>query len=193
MIVMTRERRPVPAPGTTPFEEFVSGTAGALLRLATVMTADPSAAQDVVQSVLERAFRDWPRISGLEHRDAYVRRMITNEALSLRRRARRIVLTDAVPDSRLSPDETAGIGDNEELIAALRRLPPRQRVAVGLRYFADLSDADIAAALGCREGTVRGYVLRGLRRLRIDFDADGGAPARGRPTPSVTSQQEDDR
>ena len=170
MIVMTRQRPPALAPGSTPFEEFVAGTADALLRLATVVTADPSAAQDVVQSVLERLFRDWARIAGLEHRDAYVRRMITNEALTLRRRARRIVLTDAVPDLRSGPDETARVGDTEELVAALATLPAKQRAAIALRYFADLPDSAIADAMNCRETTVRGYVLRGLRRLRIELD-----------------------
>ena len=169
MIVMTRSQRSAPVEGSTAFEQFVATNARALLRLATVLTADPSAAQDVVQAVLERAFRDWARISTLQHRDAYVRRMITNEALTLRRRARRIVLTDAVPESA-APDKTVRVGDEDELIQAVRRLPPKQRAAVVLRYFDDLPDADIAAALGCREVTVRGYVLRGLRRLRVDLD-----------------------
>jgi RNA polymerase sigma-70 factor (sigma-E family) len=170
MIVMRRERRPVRADESLPFEDFVSVAAGFLLRLATVVTADPSAAQDVVQSVLERAFRDWTRISALEHRDAYLRRMVINEALSLRRRARRIVLTDEVPDRECGPDHATRIGELEELTTALRRLPPKQRAAIALRYFCDLSDAQIAQTMECREVTVRGYVLRGLRRRRIELD-----------------------
>lgn len=170
MIVMTRQQRPALAGGLVPFEEFVSAAADVLLRLATVITADPNAAQDVVQSVFERVFRDWPRISALEYPDAYVRRMVTNEALSLRRRARRIVLTDEVPEREQALDETARIGEAEELVVALRRLPPKQRAAIALRYFADLSDTQVAETMGCREATVRGYVLRGLRRLRVDLD-----------------------
>jgi len=176
MIVMTRHQPSAPVEGSTAFEQFVATSAQGLLRLATVLTAEPSAAQDVVQAVLERAFRDWMRISTLQYREAYVRRMITNEALTLRRRARRIVLTDAVPEGE-ALDRTSRIGDEDELIQAVRRLPPKQRAAVVLRYFDDLPDADIAAALGCREATVRGYVLRGLRRLRIDLEPDEIAPA----------------
>ena len=172
MIVMTRESRSTPRIGTSSFEDFVAGSAGGLLRLANVVTADPGVAQDVVQAVLERAFRNWGRIASLEYPDAYVRRMVTNEALSLRRRARRIVLTDDVPEVAAGPDRTGRLGETEELVTALRRLPPKQRAAIALRYFCDFSDARIAEHLGCREVTVRGYVLRGLRTLRIDLDRE---------------------
>ncbi len=182
MIVMTRHERPARVDGSVPFDDFVRVTAGVLLRLATVVTADPSTAQDVVQSVLERAFRDWTRISALEYRDAYVRRMITNEALSLRRRAKRIVLTEEVPDRRHSPDQTARVDDVEEIGAALRRISPKQRAAIALRYFCDLPDAEIAQTLGCREATVRGYILRGLRQLRVELDPGDAAPSAGHST-----------
>jgi len=182
MIVMTREHVPGEPGGATPFELYVGRAGGALLRLAMVLTGDRSGAQDVVQSVLERAFCDWDRISALEHRDAYVRRMITNEALSLRRRGRRIVLTDVVPEPAAGSDDTARIGDAEDLVLAVRRLPPRQRAAIALRYFEDLSDAEIADAMGCRETTVRGYALRGLRRLRVDLDVDPPPDRRRRPS-----------
>ena len=182
MIVRTHQPGSAPGDGRSAFEEFVAAAGGGLLRLASVVTADPGAAQDVVQAVLERAFRDWERISGLDYRDAYVRRMVTNEALSLRRRARRIVLTDQVPESVSAPDQSARIGEVEELGAAVRGLPPKQRAAIALRYFCDLSDAQIAEYLGCREVTARGYVLRGLRRLRIDLGG-GSAAARNDRTP----------
>jgi len=189
---MARQPGRTPGEGTSPFEEFVAATAGGLLRLATVTTADPGTAQDVVQTVLERAFRGWGRISGLEHREAYVRRMVVNEALTLRRRAKRIVLTDDVPDLSSAPDRTGHAEEFHELITALRRLPPRRRAAIALRYFCDLSDAQIAEYLGCREVTVRGYILRGLRSLRIELDVAGSAVTsehRARPTSRHEQEQ----
>lgn len=154
------------------FEDFVAGSGPGLLRLAAVITADRSAAQDVVQAALERAFRDWTRICGLDYPEAYVRRMVVNEALSLRRRAKRIVLTDEVPEPQPGPDPSGRIGEIQELSLAVRRLPPKQRTAIALRYFCDLGDAQIAEHMGCRDGTVRGYVMRRLRTLRLDLDLE---------------------
>jgi len=187
MIVMTGQHRTMEV---TPFEGYVATAGDVLLRLAMVLTAERSAAQDVVQSVFERAFRDWERISRLEHREAYVRRMITNEALSLHRRARRIVLTDVVPEPRLVQDDSAHAGDTEELVVAIRRLPPRQRAVIALRYFADLSDAEIADAMGCRETTVRGYAMRGLKRLRVDLGPSRPPGSGVPPTPTREHEEE---
>lgn len=180
MIVRTHGPGSAPGDGPPAFEQFVGAVGPGLLRLAGVVTADSSSAQDVVQAVLERAFRDWQRISSLDYREAYVRRMVVNEALSLRRRARRIVLTDQLPESVSGSDESSRIAEIEQLSAAVRALPPKQRAAIALRYFCDLSDSDIAEHLGCREVTVRGYVLRGLRRLRIDLDSGAAVVRHGR-------------
>lgn len=169
MIVMTSRPARSNATAWASFERFVAASGNGLLRAAAVITADRNAAQDVVQAALERAFRDWERICGLDHPEAYVRRMVVNEALSLRRRAKRIVLTDDVPEPRPGPDPNGRVGEVEELSLAVRRLPPKQRTAIALRYFCDLADAQIAEHMGCREGTVRGYVMRGLRTLRVDL------------------------
>ncbi|HEU5007537.1 MAG TPA: SigE family RNA polymerase sigma factor [Jatrophihabitantaceae bacterium] len=179
------------ATASASFETFIATAGNALLRVATVITADPAAAQDVVQAALERAFRHWGRIAGLDYPEAYVRRMVVNEALSLRRRAKRIVLTDEVPEPAPGPDPSGRIGEIEELGLAVRRLPPKQRTAIALRYFCDLADAQIAEHMGCREGTVRGYVLRGLRTLRVDLDVGAAAPAsRDAATRPTSPQQE---
>lgn len=181
------------ATASASFETFVATAGNALLRVAAVITADRSAAQDVVQAALERAFRDWERICGLDYPEAYVRRMVVNEALSLRRRAKRIVLSDEVPEPQPGPDPSGRIGEVEELSLAVRRLPPKQRTAIALRYFCDLGDAQIAEHMGCREGTVRGYVMRGLRALRIDLDPERDGATTRRPdvaTRSPHTQQE---
>ena len=158
----------VQAPGL--FATYVADFGSGLLRHATVLTADPSAAQDIVQTVLERAFGRWALITAMDHPDAYVRRMITNEAISARRRTSRLEFTDQVPEPPPAPDESGQLSERHSLAAELRKLPPRQRVAIVLRYFEDLSDAAIADQLGCAETTVRGYIWRGLRTLRVDID-----------------------
>lgn len=74
------------------------------------------------------------------------------------------------------------VGRHDDLLAALAQLPPRQRAAVVLRYFDDLSEADTAAALGCRVGTVKSQTARGLARLRelLDGDTPDTAPRTNR-------------
>jgi RNA polymerase sigma-70 factor (sigma-E family) len=155
------------------FEEFVTARTPALLRYAAVLTGDRHLAQDVVQDVLVRAHGRWRRIAALDHPDQYVRRMVTNEYLSWRRRpANRD--TSVTRDGR--PPEGAGtvagpedgLAERDELWARLAALPRRQRAVLVLRYYEDLSDARIAEVLGCAVGTVRGHASRALATLRLD-------------------------
>ena len=167
------------------FEDYVSARADGLLRYAMVVTADAHVAEDVVQSVLERAYPRWARIAAMEHPDAYVRRMVLNEFISLRRRIGRVFVVERVPEAPGLPDPADSHADRAALIAEIRRLPNRQRAAVALRYWDDLTDAQIADQLGCREVTVRGYIRRGLRTLRLGFD---GADAPATAIPGVENR-----
>ena len=161
------------------FDEYLRRHADALLRHATIVTADPQQAQDIVQTVLERAYRRWDRIGGLDHPDAYLRRMVVNEFISLRRRMARILLTAAVPEPDRTPDHADQHAERSALIDRIRRLPNRQRAAVALRYWDGLTDAQIAAELGCTAGSVRGYISRGLRALRVDAEPPQPIAGRG--------------
>ena len=154
------------------FEAFVRARGTALLRYATALTADPHAAADIVQAVLEKAYRKWDRVRAAENVDAYVNRMVFNEAISARRRLSWQLVRDRVPEPPPQWDSTAQVDDHDLLIATIRTLPPRQRAALALRYFEDRSDADIATALGCTESTVRGYIFRALKTLRLEVSAD---------------------
>lgn len=154
------------------FEDFARSRGTALLRYATVLTADPHTAADVVQAVLEKAFRKWDRVRAADNVDAYVNRMVFNEAVSARRRLTWQVVRDRMPEPPPPPDATDQVDDHGLLIARIRTLPPRQRAALALRYFEDRSDADIAAALGCTESTVRGYIHRALKTLRLEVSVD---------------------
>jgi len=159
--------------GLVEFDEYVAQYGDGLLRHATIVAADPYLGQDIVQTVLERAYRRWPRIAQMDHPDAYLRRMVVNEFVSTRRRLRRVNPFACVPEPPAIRDHADQQSDRTTLVAELRKLPPRQRAAVALRYWDGLPDAEIAAQLGCSEGTVRGYIHRALQRLRAGLDEPG--------------------
>jgi RNA polymerase sigma-70 factor (sigma-E family) len=169
------------------FDQYLSTHGDALLRHAVIVTADPHVAQDVTQAVLERAWQRWPTIGQLEHPDAYLRRMIVNEFISVRRRLRRLEFRGRVVDSRLTPDQPGASADRVALVAGIRRLVPKQRAALALRYWHGLNYAEIGAELGCSEATARSHVVRALRRLRIDLQEP--PPTVAPPTPSAVKEQ----
>jgi RNA polymerase sigma-70 factor (sigma-E family) len=152
------------------FAEYVARQRPALMRFATVLTCRTWLAEDLVSDVLDRAFERWERISGMAQPHAYVRRMVVNEYLSWRRR-----LTRTAPRAEVEPmvisdgaDERA---ERDAMLRCLAGLPRKQRAAVVLRYYAGLSDKEIATQLGCREPTVRSQIHRALNALRIDLTA----------------------
>jgi RNA polymerase sigma factor (sigma-70 family) len=101
---------------------------------------------------------------------AYVKRMITNEYLSWRRRrANRDVVLSHPALAELDPaveDSTSRYDEREAMLGGIVRLPRRQRAVIVLRYYENLTDAEIAAVLGCAEVTVRSHVSRALTALR---------------------------
>lgn len=151
------------------FEDYVTAQSAALLRHASVVSADPQRAPDIVQAVLERAFTRWDHIRTLDHPDAYVRRMVVNETISTHRRKAWLVLSGRELEPPPVADHAGRVDDRDLLIAQLRKLPARQRAAVALRYFYDFTDAQIATELDCGESTVRGYIFRALRTLRLEL------------------------
>jgi len=154
------------------FDEFAAERLPALLRFAAVLTGDRGLAEDVLQEVLLRAHQRWAHIGGLDVPEAYVRRMITNEYLSWRRRWARVVPHAEVVPPGGETGEAAFAdrhADRDALSAELARLPRRQRAVLVLRYYAGLTDAEIALTLGCSAGTVRGYASRALATLRMDL------------------------
>jgi RNA polymerase sigma-70 factor (sigma-E family) len=159
------------------FEEFAAARLAAVLRFAAVLAGDRGLAEDVVQEVLIRAHARWDVIGRLDRPEAYVRKMIVNEYLSWRRRSWRLVPSGAGPDvdGRLAPDPAVDHAERDALLAELGRLPRRQKAVLVLRYYEELSDAEIAEVLGCAAGTVRGYAARALATLRVDLSATPAA------------------
>ena len=159
------------------FDEFVHEHQQALVRYATLLSGGQGDAEDLVQEVLIRVYPRWETLDGSRY--AYVRRAVTNEFLSWRRRwsTRHIRPSAELPEvavhlDRPEPDERLG--------RELGRLPRQQRAAVVLRYYEDLTDAEIAEVLGCREGTVRAHVSRGLAALRSVLGTERAQGSSGR-------------
>jgi RNA polymerase sigma-70 factor (sigma-E family) len=156
------------------FEAFVRAETGRLLRTAYLLTGDPSAAEDIVQETLARLYPRWSRVRGAHHPASYVRRSLVNTYLnSTRAAASRELVMDNFADRADRADLAQTVTDRDLLWRLLRRLPERQRVALVLRYFNDLTDRDVARALGCRAGTVRSLISRGLATLRFDSQLGG--------------------
>lgn len=136
-------------------------------RYAFVLTGDTHRAQDLLQTVLLKAYRRWKRIVAVEHPDAYVRRMLTNSYLDWRRRKGNRELPAAdVAEDLTSPDPAVGVVDRDELQRALGGLSRQQRAVLVLRHVEGLDDAAIAALIGCSTGTVRTHATRGSQRFR---------------------------
>jgi RNA polymerase sigma-70 factor (sigma-E family) len=148
------------------FRDFMHGRWPAMVRLAYGLTGDLGHAEDVAQAAFARAYASWSRVARTGDPDAYVRKIVINENLS-RFRKRRVVedLVGAVPEGPGQSTADA-IGDSEALLRALRKLGPRQRAVIVLRYWMDMSEAETAAALNCSVGTVKSQASRALAALR---------------------------
>ena len=157
------------------FVAFVDARSAALLRTARLLSAgDQHAAEDLVQTSLEKAYVAWPRIQRKGAQEAYVRSIMTRAAIDRTRQRRRRgeVVTDEVPDV---PVEPVGPEDRDQVFALLAALSPRQRAVMVLRYYDDRSEAQIAQALGCSAGAVKSHASRALSVMRSMTTETSGA------------------
>jgi RNA polymerase sigma-70 factor (sigma-E family) len=153
------------------FEEFIAARGAALLRFALMICGDPAHAEDLVQSALAKAYPRWGRIAGLERPEAYLKRMVVHDHLRWwRRRGGREVPVAAPSDAGIS-DRTGAHASRDAAWHLLRGLPRRQRAVLVLRYYEDLSDAEIGEVLGCAPSTVRSQASRALTTLRAAIPA----------------------
>jgi RNA polymerase sigma-70 factor (sigma-E family) len=140
-----------------------------LIRLAVVMIGDRHAAEDVVQEAFCGLFRRWTYLADKDKALSYVRSAALNGCRSeLRRRIRseRRVTRGAAAAGAESAEYVALVGEeHREVLAALRRLPRRQREALVLRFYLDLSEPEIAASMGISQGTVKSTTSRALAAL----------------------------
>ena len=154
--------------GLTSFDAFVRYRTAGLLKLAVSLTAgDRHQGEDLVQDVLIKAHRRWSTIENLDDPLPYLRRMVVNEYLSWRRKWARVIPIASIVDRPAdSVDHPTSYADRQVLDLELRRLAKRQRAVLVLRYYAGLSDDDIAGVLDCSVSTVRSYISRALATLR---------------------------
>ena len=140
-----------------------------LCRLATLLLDDPGQAEEAVQEAFLRTFVGWRRLRHPEHAGAYLRAAVVNQCRSRGRRrvseqrGNRTLWAGTGDEARSSDIERAG--DVLAVLDAVRSLPARQREAVVLRYYADLSEADVARALGCSLGTVKSQLSKARASL----------------------------
>lgn len=155
-----------PAPGADFADVFAAHRTEAL-RLAYLLCGDRDRAEDLVADAFVKLYRRWCR-GGIDNPRAYLRRTVVNETNS---RFRRLALERREASRQRGDDRgergtDEQVADAEAVAAALAALPPRQRSAVVLRYYADLPEREVADLLGVSVGTVKSSVSRALERMR---------------------------
>ncbi len=149
------------------FRDYVAARQRALLRSAWLLTGDWHAAEDIVQAALVRVWPRWTRVAAGGDPDAYVRRAVVNVYLTARRRRWHGEYAAATPPDRPDPaDPYAAVELRDTLARVLPALGRRQRAIVVLRYFDDLTEAQVAEVMGCSIGTVKSQSAKALAKLR---------------------------
>ncbi|HUD39433.1 MAG TPA: SigE family RNA polymerase sigma factor [Streptosporangiaceae bacterium] len=187
-----------PEPVTSPdaaFEEFVASRSASLLRLALLLTGwNRAVAEDLTQIALERVYRRRRALFGSDTAqgavEPYVRKILVNAAIDWRRGLRR--RPEEPLDEALRANQADGsarlddrIAEQDQLRRGLASLPPRQRAVLVLKYWQDLTDAEIASVLNCGVGTVKSQASRGLQRLR---ELTGAGPRSSPPGAKPATQ-----
>jgi len=149
------------------FAVFVATRQRRLQQTAWLLTSDSGQAEDLVQDTLAKMWRHWSRVQRVGDPDAYVHRVLVNTFISSRRRR-----WWAERPSASVPEVAAGPGRDSDVrlsvAGALQRLPRKQRAVVVLRFYADLSVEQVAAALDLPAGTVKSTSSKALDQLRQD-------------------------
>ena len=146
----------------------------ALVRLAAMLVRDTQTAEEVVQDAFVAMHDGWQRLRDTEKALAYLRQAVVNRSRSVLRH-RTVVdknLQKAPPDMPSAEHGAMVLLERHAVVAALRDLPDRQREAIVLRYYADLSEADIAATMGISRGAVKSHTSRGMAALRAALEQE---------------------
>jgi RNA polymerase sigma-70 factor (sigma-E family) len=160
------------------YTEYVTARLSSLRRLARVLCGDWQRADDLVQVTLTKLYLHWGRARLASHADAYARAVLVREFISEQRSgwARRVSLRDSMPDPLTATVDHDAVLD---LRAAVAALPARQRAALALRFYCDLTIDQAAEVLGCSPGTVKSQTARALDKVRhslghVQAEASGG-------------------
>ncbi|MBA2531257.1 MAG: SigE family RNA polymerase sigma factor [Nocardioidaceae bacterium] len=153
------------------FDAFVRARLPDLLRFGRALTGSEDAAADLVQDALERTLLQWTRLDSRDRPEGYVRRIMVNRNISIWRRLRRERLTDEPPDRGWRDRH-----HNCDLWRAIGELPPRQRAVIALRYYEDLTEAEVALVMDCSVGTVKSQAAKALAKLRDRSESFSDVP-----------------
>ena len=152
--------------GSVDFEAWVAVRGAALTRYAYLVCGDASESQDLVQAALEKAWPRWGAIVAQGDPEAYLRRAVTNGAVSRWRKLRRMTVVPEPVPAEVEAEPVPDVAVSDAVWRLCAALPPRQRAAVVLRFYEDLDFAEIGAVIGCPEATARSHVHRALAVLR---------------------------
>jgi RNA polymerase sigma-70 factor (sigma-E family) len=159
------------------FEDYVHASGPRLKRLAFLLTGDLTEAEDLLQSAYAKAMPHWGKVRGYDVPDAYMRRVMVSIRTSWWRRSRgREVSVPDLPDRAVNSAVDDDVIDTQVLLSALRALPDRQRAAVVLRHWCDLTEAETARTMGCSLGNVKSTTSRGLANLRAALATSAARP-----------------
>jgi RNA polymerase sigma-70 factor (sigma-E family) len=155
------------------FAEYFTARRDAVRRSAYLLCGDWHRADDFAQTAFVALHRRWTKIRDRGALDAYVRRSLVRAVIDESRRPwRRERFTDEVPDvadAAGAPEIGDAVAIRATLLGALRKVPPRQRAVLVLRFLEGLDVTGVAAAMGCTEGTVKSQTARGLAALRAEL------------------------
>ena len=144
-----------------------------LVRLAVGLTGDRDAAEEIVQEAFAALLGRWRFLRDISAAQAYLQRVVVNQARARWRARRRAQVVAAVLPGRREQADSADLDAQLDMLAALGRLPWGKRACVLLRYYADLSEAQTAAVLGVSVGTVKSQTAKGLRQLAAVINGQG--------------------
>lgn len=173
------------------FAAFVAQHSRSLNRLAYLMVGDEHAGEDLAAEALLASWQHWDRVRQADQPLAYVRRILVNQASGhFRRRARDLTVVDRLqlmaPQSSQDPDTAAVV----DVRSALMRLPPRRRACLVLRHCFELTEQDVAQALGISVGTVKSQTSKAVAQFRRelgDVSPVPGSAVPGLPEPDAVA------
>jgi RNA polymerase sigma-70 factor (sigma-E family) len=171
--VVSREARPLDADDAVT-ALYVAHYRG-LVRLAALLLDDVGAAEEVVQDAYVRMHGSWRKLRDPQAAVGYLRTTVLNLARS-RLRHRQVVrrhAADPLPDAPSAEQGALDRLEQDRVVLALRALPDRQRECLVLRYYGDLSEAQIADAMGISAGAVKSHASRGMAALRAALEVSG--------------------
>ncbi len=159
------------------FTEFVRAHSASLFRTAYLMTGDYQRAEDVLQAALVRVYQHWPRVDGMDRPVGYVRKVVVNQSLSWWRKRSSHESPLKVIDEPAWGGQEDEVAEHERVWAAVLSLPRRQRAVTVLRYYEDMTEAQIAETLGMAPGSVKSHSHAAVRRLAELLGEPMEAPA----------------